>query len=54
MQEMGDTPLKTSDIQAALQQRLGRVPQSTVRSSLQDERYFERVSRGEYRLRSDS
>lgn len=31
---------------------VGDVPSSSVRSSLQTERYFERVRRGEYRLRS--
>lgn len=39
-----------SEIRAAAEEKLGPVPQSSVRSALQDERYFQRVSRGVFRL----
>lgn len=44
-------PASISEIKAALEPRLGIVPDSSYRSGLQDERYFERVSRGVFRLR---
>lgn len=51
MREHGGT-VRTSEVCEALKDKLGDVPSSSVRSSLQTERYFERVRRGEYRLRS--
>jgi hypothetical protein len=46
-------PATLTEIRTAAEKRLGRtVPQSSVRSSLQDDRYFERVTRGVFRLRS--
>lgn len=42
-----------SEVQAALNQELGDVPSSSVRSCLQNTRYFERTGRGEYRLLAD-
>lgn len=51
MQEHGGT-VRASEVSAAIKEKLGDVPPSSVRSSLQTERYFERVRRGEYRLRS--
>jgi hypothetical protein len=44
-------PASIREIKAALQPTLGAVPDSSYRSGLQDERYFERVSRGVFRLR---
>jgi hypothetical protein len=45
-------PATLGEIRTAAEKRLGHpVPQSSVRSGLQDERYFERVSRGVFRLR---
>ena len=47
-------PATLTEIRTAAEAKLGRmVPQSSVRSSLQDERYFERVSRGVFRIRAD-
>lgn len=43
-----------AEIQAAAERQFGPVPQSSVRSGLQDERYFERVARGVFRLQSAS
>ncbi|NNM48246.1 hypothetical protein [Knoellia koreensis] len=40
-----------SEIKAAIEPEVGVAPASSYRSSLQDERYFERVSRGVFRLR---
>lgn len=40
-----------SEIRAAVEPDLGTVPASSLRSGLQDERYFERVSRGVFKLR---
>jgi hypothetical protein len=47
----GGGPASISEIKAALEPKLGKRPDSSYRSSLQDERYFERVSRGVFRLR---
>lgn len=45
-------PSSISEIRAALEPKLGKAPDSSYRSSLQDERYFERVSRGVFQLRA--
>jgi hypothetical protein len=44
-------PASISEIKAVLEPKIGHAPDSSYRSSLQDERYFERVSRGVYKLR---
>jgi hypothetical protein len=40
-----------SEIKAAVEPELGKSPDSSYRGALQDERYFERVARGMFRLR---
>ena len=45
------SPASIREIKAALEPRFGFVPDSSYRSGLQDTRYFERVSRGVFRLR---
>ena len=40
-----------SEIRDAVEPEMGAVPASSLRSGLQDERYFERVSRGVFKLR---
>lgn len=45
-------PASISEIRAATTSVVGEAPQSSYRSALQDERYFERVSRGIFRLRN--
>ncbi|MDP9476890.1 MAG: hypothetical protein M3R38_14595 [Actinomycetota bacterium] len=52
MRERDGGPVRTGEIRTALRERIGDVPSSSVRSSLQAERYFERVGRGEFKLRS--
>ena len=47
----GGGPASISEIRAAVEPKLGISPDSSYRSGLQDERYFERVSRGVFRLR---
>jgi hypothetical protein len=42
-----------SEIKAAVTLKLGVAPDSSYRSALQDERYFRRVSRGVFTLRTD-
>ena len=44
-------PASISEIKAALEPKVGVAPDSSYRSGLQDERYFERVARGVFRLR---
>jgi len=44
-------PASINEIKAAVEPKLGICPDSSYRSGLQDERYFERVSRGVFRLR---
>jgi hypothetical protein len=40
-----------AEIKQFVEPALGVVPDSSYRSALQDERYFERVTRGVFRLR---
>lgn len=40
-----------AEIKAAVEPKVGIAPASSYRSALQDERYFERVARGVFRLR---
>lgn len=47
----GGGPASISEIKAAVEPTLGKRPDSSYRSSLQDERYFERVARGVFKLR---
>lgn len=51
LRKRGGTPASIPEIQAAVEKKLGPVPKSSIRSGLQDERQFERVSRGVFRLR---
>lgn len=44
-------PASIAEITAALEPKIGERPSSSYRSTLQDEKYFERVSRGVFRLR---
>jgi hypothetical protein len=44
-------PASISEIRSAVEAQVGKAPDSSYRSALQDERYFERVSRGVFRLR---
>ena len=41
-----------AEITEALKDKLGLAPASSYRSALQDERYFERVARGVFKLRA--
>ncbi len=52
LRSQGGGPATIPEIRAAVEKELdGPVPQSSVRSGLQNERLFERVSRGVFRLR---
>lgn len=44
-------PASIAEIKRAVQPVIGEAPDSSYRSALQDERLFERVSRGVFRLR---
>ncbi|HEX5497186.1 MAG TPA: hypothetical protein VFX70_21695 [Mycobacteriales bacterium] len=44
-------PASISEIKAGVEPKIGIAPDSSYRSALQNERYFERVSRGVFRLR---
>lgn len=44
-------PASIREIRAGIEAQVGSAPASSYRSALQDERYFERVSRGVFRLR---
>lgn len=44
-------PASIAEITEALKPKIGVRPSSSYRSTLQDDRYFERVSRGVFRLR---
>lgn len=47
----GGEPASIREIKAGVRGQVGDVPDSSYRSALQDERYFERVERGVFRLR---
>lgn len=44
-------PASIKEITEGCKDRIGIAPSSSYRSTLQDERYFERVSRGVFKLR---
>ncbi|PVA69082.1 hypothetical protein [Mycobacteroides abscessus] len=44
-------PASIAELKEAVKDIVGTAPDSSYRSSLQDERYFERVSRGVFRSR---
>jgi hypothetical protein len=47
-------PASIAEIKKAIEPQIGIAPDSSYRSGLQDERYFERVSRGVFKARKDS
>lgn len=51
MATLGGKPASISQIKEGVRDKVGEAPASSYRSGLQDERYFERVSRGVFRLR---
>lgn len=44
-------PASIPEIKAGIASKVGTAPDSSYRSALQNERYFERVSRGVFKLR---
>jgi len=48
-----DGPATIAEIKAGVADRVGQAPGSSYRSGLQDDRYFERVNRGLFRLRAE-
>lgn len=44
-------PASIPEIKAGVEREVGKAPDSSYRSALQDERYFERVARGVFKLR---
>lgn len=44
-------PASISEIKEGIRSKIGDAPDSSYRSALQDERYFERVERGVFKLR---
>ena len=48
---LGGGHASIAEIKQSVEPTLGVVPDSSYRSALQDERYFERVARGVFRLR---
>lgn len=50
---LGGGSASIAEIKEAIRPEIGTAPDSSYRSALQDERYFERVSRGVFRLRAD-
>ena len=47
-------PASLAEIRAGVEGSVGIAPDSSYRSALQDERYFERVQRGIFKIRADS
>lgn len=48
----GGGPASIREIKDGIRGSVGEAPDSSYRSALQDERYFERVSRGVFKLRA--
>lgn len=46
-------PASIPEIKEGVREVVGEAPASSYRSTLQDERYFERVSRGVFKLRDE-
>jgi hypothetical protein len=46
-------PASIAQIRAGCEAMVGIAPDSSYRSALQDERYFERISRGVFKLRAE-
>lgn len=51
LEKKGGEPASIAEITEALRPQLGEAPKSSYRSALQDQRYFERVARGVFRIR---
>ena len=51
MRGLGGAPAATVDLTTMLEKKFEKVGKSTVRASMQDERYFERVSPGIFKLK---
>ncbi|WP_081769465.1 hypothetical protein [Nocardia nova] len=51
MQTLNGEPASIPEITAAIEPKLGSLPKSSVRATLQDERYFVRVERGVFKLK---
>jgi len=49
-----DGPASIKQIQDGIGPTVGEAPSSSYRSALQDTRYFQRVERGVFQLRSDA
>ncbi|WKX02144.1 hypothetical protein Q3O43_30145 (plasmid) [Rhodococcus aetherivorans] len=47
-------PASIAEITAAIEPKIGTPVPSSVRTTLQDDRYFVRVSRGVFRIKGDS
>ncbi|GAC62379.1 hypothetical protein [Gordonia sihwensis] len=50
---LGGEPATIAQIAEAIKPEVGERPPSSYRSTLQDERYFERVERGVFRIKQD-
>ncbi len=47
-------PATIAEIKEGVRSRVGEAPESSYRSALQNQRYFERVSRGVFKLRAEN
>ena len=50
----GGGPSTIKEIVAGVEPQIGEAPESSYRSALQDERYFQRVTRGVFQLAEDA
>lgn len=51
LESQGGGPASIPEIKDGIRKQIGEAPASSYRSALQDERYFERVERGIFKLR---
>lgn len=51
LESHGGGPASIREIKDGIRDKVGDAPESSYRSALQDERYFERVERGVFKLR---
>lgn len=52
LKDKGGEPASIREIKDGIRDQVGDAPDSSYRSALQDERYFERVERGVFKLRA--
>ena len=54
LESLGGEPATIAEITSVIEPQIGEVPKSSVRATLQNQKYFIRVSRGVFRMRGSA